>query len=130
MYGLLVVVHVLVALFLVIVVLLQGGRGGMAETMGGVAAQSLFGGGANMVMTKLTAGVAALFMGTCLSLAVLSSARGRSITERLPMSVNQLPAILPTTTTPASPAAPVTPTPSAPEAASTSSGASSAPTTH
>ena len=94
-YSLVLVVHVMVALFLVVVVLLQGGRGGMAETMGGAAAQSLFGGGANIVMTKLTAAVAALFMVTCVSLAVLSTARGRSVTERLPMSVEQLPAALP-----------------------------------
>lgn len=115
------VIHVLVALFLVIVVLLQGGRGGMAETMGGVAAQSLFGGGANLVMTKLTAGVAALFMVTCLSLAVLSSARGRSVTEQLPMSIDQLPAALPPGTpsipTPATPAAPTTTAPSTPSSA-------------
>ncbi len=84
MYGLVLVVHVLVAVFLIAVILLQGGRGGLGETLGGAAAQSLFGGGANAVMTKLTAVVAGLFMVTCLSLAMLSSSRGRtSIMDQL-----------------------------------------------
>ena len=94
-YGLVVAVHILVALFLVIVVLLQGGRGGMAETMGGAAAQSLFGGSANVVMTKLTAGVAALFMVTCLSLAALSTSRGRSVADQMPTAPGTLPLSLP-----------------------------------
>ena len=117
MYGVVMVLHVLVALFLVVVVLLQGGRGGMAEAMGGVAAQSLFGGGANIVMTKLTAAVAGLFMITCLSLAVLSSSQGRSVTEQLPANLDQLPGALPAPSMPA-PASTATHTaPTAPSAA-------------
>ncbi len=86
-YGLVLALHVLVSFLLIGVILVQGGRGGMAETMGGPAAQSLFGGGANVVMTKVTAVGAALFMVTCLSLAVLSSHRGRSVIERMPMTM-------------------------------------------
>lgn len=111
-YGLVLVLHVLVALFLVAVVLLQGGRGGMGETLGGAAAQSLFGGGANTVMTKLTAVVAGIFMVTCLSLAILSTARGRSVIEQLPISPEQLPLALPSGTSqaPGAPSQPTTPT--------------------
>ena len=86
-YGLVMTLHVLVSFFLIIVILIQGGRGGMAETLGGSAAQSLFGGGAIVVMTKVTAVGAALFVATCLSLAVLSSQRGRSVMERLPIAI-------------------------------------------
>jgi preprotein translocase subunit SecG len=91
LYGLVLIVHIVAALFLIAVVLLQGGRGGLGEAMGGAAAQSLFGGGANLVMTKITAVGAALFMTTCLSLAGLSTARGRSVIERLPAAVDELP---------------------------------------
>ncbi len=103
MYGLILVIHICVALFLIAVVLLQGGRGGLGEALGGAAVQSLFGGGANTVMTKLTAGVAALFMVTCLSLAALSTSRGRaSVMDRLPPVGGPLPAV----TLPGLPAAP------------------------
>ena len=94
-YGLVLVVHILVALFLIAVILLQGGRGGLGEALGGAAAQSLFGGSANVVMTRITTVCAALFMATCLSLAGLSTARGRSVIEQLPMTVDQLPSALP-----------------------------------
>src|SRR3989338_7559376 len=95
MYPLILIVHVIVAIFLIAVVLLQGGRGGLGETMGGAAAQSLFGGGANTVMTKITAFCATLFLVTCLSLAALSTARGRSVIDQLPVSPNELPLALP-----------------------------------
>ena len=93
--GLVLVLHVLVALFLIAVILLQGGRGGLGEALGGAAAQSLFGGSANTVMTKLTAACAGLFMLTCVSLAALSTAQGRSVIEQLPASPGELPAGLP-----------------------------------
>ena len=134
-YGLVLVVHVLVALFLIAVILLQGGRGGLGEAMGGAAAQSLFGGGANTVMTKITTVVAGLFMVTCLTLAVLSSGRSQSVMDRLPMPTSEVPlpplptqptesaspsgAPAPTEPTPLPAAAPTTPT--APTAAPTAS---------
>ena len=129
MYGLILVIHVLVALFLIIVILLQGGRGGLGETLGGAAAQSLFGGGANTVMTKVTAICAALFMVTCLSLAVLStSAKSRSVIDRMPTAT---PGALPTLPQlPAPEEAPQPPTPSSTPSApsSTAPTPSTAPT--
>ena len=128
MYGLILVIHVLVAFFLIIVILLQGGRGGLGETLGGAAAQSLFGGGANTVMTKVTAICAALFMVTCLSLAVLStSAKSRSVIDRMPAAT---PGALPTLPLPAPEEVPQPPTPSsAPSApSSTAPTPSTAPT--
>jgi len=95
LFGLILVLHVLVAVFLIAVILLQGGRGGMGETLSGAAAQSLFGGAANTVMTKITAIGAGLFMLTCLSLAALSTARGRSVIDQLRQTSGQLPFTLP-----------------------------------
>ena len=85
-YVLVLVLHVIVSFLLIGVILVQGGRGGMTETLGGAAAQSLFGGGANLVMSRVTAVGAILFMVTCVSLAMLSVQKGRSVIDRLPMS--------------------------------------------
>ena len=75
--------------------------GTMAVTMGGAAAQSLFGGGANIVMTKITAVFAALFMVTSLSLAFLSAQRGGSVMDKLPAAAESaLPLTLPGTDLP------------------------------
>ena len=92
----------------------------MGETLSGAAAQSLFGGAANTVMTKITAVCAGLFMLTCLSLAALSTARGRSVIDQLRKTSGQLPFTLPQEqefpSTPETPqtdeAAPTTPVPS------------------
>ena len=117
LYGVVLAVHVGLALFLIVIILLQGGRGGLGETLGGAAAQSLFGGGANTVMTKLTAIFASLFMVTSLSLAALSTAHGRSVIDRMPAEP-PLPITLPQAPEagaprPAAPPAPAT-TPAAP----------------
>jgi preprotein translocase subunit SecG len=122
LYGLVLVIHALVAFFLIGVILLQGGRGGLGEALGGSGAQSLFGGGANIVTTKITAVASSLFMVTCLSLAALSTAKGRSVIERLPASIDQLPLALPppeealptapAESQPAQPGASATPSPS------------------
>ena len=137
-YGLVLVVHILIALFLIGVILLQAGRGGMGETLGGASAQSLFGGGANIVMAKVTAVGAGMFMVTCLSLAALSTARGRSVIEQLPMTPEELPLTLPQaadTDEPAAPAGPAAapqppseaPASSTPEPASTPAPSETAP---
>ena len=105
-YGLVLVLHVVVALFLIAVILLQGGRGGLGEALGGAAAQSLFGGGANTVMTRVTAVCAILFMVTCLSLAALSTARGGSVIDQMPAVPSELPLSLPQ---------PLAPVPQAPQ---------------
>ena len=89
MFGLVLTLHILASIFLIIVVLLQGGRGGLGEALGGAGMQSLFGGSGNVVMAKITTVAATVFALTCLSLAALSTAHGRSVIER------QSPATLP-----------------------------------
>ncbi len=106
MYSWILVLHVVVCLLLITVILVQGGRGGMAEALGGSGSQSLFGGGANVVMTKITATGAAVFMITCVSLALLSTHRGRSVIERTRMAPTPSGAgILPPPVPPVEPAA-------------------------
>ncbi len=80
MATVLVVIHVIVCLFLITVVLLQGGKGAqMGSVFGGGSSQTLFGSrGAATFMNKLTTGVAVVFMITSLVLALVS-VRGGSI---------------------------------------------------
>ena len=110
LYALVLLIHILVSLVLVAVILIQGGRGGLSETMAGSTAQSLFGGRTSTVLTRMTTGCASIFMVTCLSLAYLSASRGRSIMEQMPLLPPEtgLPAI-PGVTPPA--AAPVSAAP-------------------
>lgn len=82
LYTLLNVLHVFVCLFLILVVLLQQGRGGgLGAGMGGGASQVFGGRGAGNFMTRLTAICAAIFMLTSMSLAYLSSAGDRELRE-------------------------------------------------
>ena len=71
--------HVLVAVFLILVVLLQTGKGAdLAGAFGGGGSQTAFGArGATTLLHKLTTTSAVLFMATSFTLAVLSS-RGES----------------------------------------------------
>jgi preprotein translocase subunit SecG len=71
-------VHVLIAIFLVLIVLVQSGKGAdIGSAFGGGASQTMFGPrGATTVLHKLTAGLAAGFMVTSLVLAVLAGQRG------------------------------------------------------
>jgi len=80
MYGFLIAVHVTVSIALIVIVLLQAGKGAdLGATFGTGGSQSLFGaGGGGSFLGKLTAGAAIIFMLTCLSLAFLSSKPGSS----------------------------------------------------
>lgn len=78
---LLTVIHVFVCFFLILVVLLQQGRGGGMGAMGGATTQVFGGRGAGNFMTRLTAICAAIFMATSMSLAYLSSAGDRELRE-------------------------------------------------
>ena len=67
------VLHVIVCFFLVAVVLLQRGKGAqVGAVFGGGGGATMFGGrGAGNFLTKLTAGAAAIYMITSLSLSYL-----------------------------------------------------------
>jgi len=67
----LIILHVLVCLALIVIVLLQGGKGAqMGASFGAGASQTVFGaGGGQSFMGKLTTGAAVIFMLTSLTLA-------------------------------------------------------------
>jgi preprotein translocase subunit SecG len=76
------VVHVMVCLFLVVIVLLQRGKGAeIGAVFGGGSGQTIFGSrGAGNFLTKLTTGAAVVFMVTSLSLAYFGQ-KGSSLLD-------------------------------------------------
>lgn len=75
---LLTVFHVLVCVFLILVVLTQQGKGqDLASAFGGAGTQAAFGArGTATLLTRVTAGAAAIFMITSLLLGYISSESG------------------------------------------------------
>ncbi len=75
------VIHIIVCVFLVLVVLLQPGKGGIGAGFGG-GAQQIFGGrGAGNLLTKATGVSATIFILTSVSLAYLSSLGDRHLND-------------------------------------------------
>jgi preprotein translocase subunit SecG len=82
--AVLIAVNILAGLFLIGVVLLQSGKGAdMGAAFGGSSTTVFGASGAGNLLTKLTAGTAAVFMGTSLILAVIS-ARDQSVFANSP----------------------------------------------
>ncbi|MGO9835359.1 MAG: preprotein translocase subunit SecG [Polyangiaceae bacterium] len=79
------IVHISVCAFLMLVVLLQQGKGGgMGAAFGGGATQQVFGGrGAGNILTRATAVCAGIFMLTSVSLAYVSSSGDRDLKARI-----------------------------------------------
>ena len=75
MDTLITILHVLAAFCLILTVLLQAGKGAaMGSGLGGGGGQAMFGSsGAGNFLTKLTTGIAILFMVTSLTLATFSN---------------------------------------------------------
>jgi preprotein translocase subunit SecG len=103
MYGILIVLHVLISVALILVVLMQSGKGGGigAAFGGGGGSQTLFGGtGAATFLHKATVGLAFAFMLSSLVLAVIGSrggGRARSVLDettagQIPVQPQTLPA--------------------------------------
>jgi preprotein translocase subunit SecG len=114
---LLIIIHIVVSVALIMIVLLQTGKGAdMGAAFGGGSSQTLFGStGAATFLSKATTAAAIIFMVTSLGLAYLSSHRtGESVVTGSPAPVESQAA--PATTAPApdkSQAAPGTETPPA-----------------
>jgi preprotein translocase subunit SecG len=73
-------IHIIAALSLILTVLLQAGKGAaMGSGLGAGSSQTMFGSsGAGGFLTKLTTGIAILFMITSLTLAVFSTQKKSS----------------------------------------------------
>lgn len=80
MYAFLITIHVIACLVLVVVILLQAGRGGgLSETFGMGSTSTIFGTSASKFLQKMTTVCAAVFLITSLSLTVLSSHKSKSL---------------------------------------------------
>ncbi len=97
-YYLITTLHVLVCIILILVVLLQSGKGAdIAGAFGGGGTQTAFGSrGPASFLSKLTTGAAIVFMLTCLSLSMISTKReAKSVmdsTKGKPAPVSKAPA--------------------------------------
>src|SRR3989338_3645124 len=82
MFTLIVIFHILASIFLILVILLQAGRGGgMSDSFTGGAMQNIFGSSSTTVLTKVTAVCATIFILTSLTLTVLTGRREKSLID-------------------------------------------------
>ena len=93
MHTVVIILHVICTLFLILVILLQTGKGAaMGSGLGAGSSQTMFGSsGAGNFLTKMTTAIATLFMITSLTLATMSSKeKSRSIMpeEEIPAARN------------------------------------------
>lgn len=80
MMGFIMAIHIIICAFLIVIILIQAGRGGgLVEGFSGV--ESMFGTKTNAFLTRTTAILSILFFLTCLSLAFLSAKQSRSLME-------------------------------------------------
>jgi len=89
MYGFVLVVHITVSCGLILIVLLQAGKGaGISGLFGGGGNEAVFGRNTTPgIIKKFTTTMAALFVITSLFLTVIGSrSRTRSLTERIPQA--------------------------------------------
>ena len=92
MTGFVMFLHAVVAIFLIVIILMQSGRGGgLTEGFGG--AESIFGAKTNEFMIKATTIFASVFLVTCLGLAVLSAQKSKSLMseEAVPLAPMAIP---------------------------------------
>jgi len=82
MMGLVITIHVIVCALLIVIILIQRGRGsGLVESFSGV--ESMFGTKTNTFLTRTTTVLSTLFLLTCLTLAVLSARQSRSLMRNI-----------------------------------------------
>jgi preprotein translocase subunit SecG len=91
MTGIVMFLHAVVSILLAIIILMQSGRGG-GLTEGFASAESLFGAKTNAFLIKATTIIASIFLVTCLSLAVLSAKKDKSLmSERVAIPMPEQP---------------------------------------
>ena len=97
LYGLVIAVHVIACIILIVVILLQAGRGGgLSETFGGESPQTIFGTKISVFFARATVVAAASFLVTSLLLGIMTSRRGRSLIglqnrQSLPLNKEDIP---------------------------------------
>ncbi len=90
MYTFVTILHIFASIVLVMVVLLQAGKGANMGAAFGGSSQTVFGSsGAGTFLGKLTAAVAIIFMITSLVLTYNASRKGSSLFEHTPVPVTR-----------------------------------------
>ncbi len=98
MYNIILIIHVLVAILLLGVILMQRGRGGgLVESLAG--AESLFGTKTSSFLVRTTTILAILFFVTSTSLAFLSKQKSKSVLDRNVSSFEQEQDVVPSEVT-------------------------------
>ena len=92
LYGIILVVHVIVCIALILIILLQSGKGAdIGAVFGGGSSQTVFGStGAATFLSKFTIGAAVIFMCTSIILTIFSG-RVATLNERSLMTEQKAP---------------------------------------
>jgi len=96
LFTFILVIHVIVSLLLMLVILIQDGKGGdIVSALGGGGSQSLFGSsGAGNFLTKATITLTVIFVLSSLGLAVLQTRSQRSVLDGVaPVTETEEPAV-------------------------------------
>ena len=118
MQILITIIHVTVCIVLILVVLLQAGKGANMGAVFGGSSQRIFGSsGPGTFLGKMTTGVAIIFMLTSFSLSYSASRKGSSLMENASRPAAQKTAPAPNPAAPPAPAVPAAPAPATPPAA-------------
>jgi preprotein translocase subunit SecG len=114
------VIHILVCIFLILVVLLQQGKGADLSVFGGGSTQTAFGArGATTLLHKLTVASFVVFILTTISIAILENRFGggsvmRGVANRPAAAAGKAAPSRPAASVPAAPSRPAAPAPAAP----------------
>ncbi len=97
MTALIITIHVIVSIALILIVLLQTGKGAdMGAVFGGAGSQALFGqSGAATFLGKMTTAAAVIFMITSLSLAYISKSGSKSVVSDIKPPTQQTQPVVP-----------------------------------
>lgn len=108
MMTFLTIIHIIVALVLISLVLLQDSKGGGALGIGGGSNSLLGATGAQSLASKMTRYVAVIFAFTCLALAGITAKERKSVLDNLPAAASTAPATAPSAAPANAPAAAAT----------------------
>ena len=131
LFTILIFLYIIVCVALIVIVLLQSGKGeGLAGVFGGGGSQTIFGARTGDVLTKATTVLAVLFMCLSLTLALLSTRSEQRLSDKLSQAAARAPSAEPAPAEGAAPeegSAPVSAEGAAPEGPASDASSAAAP---